>query len=360
MRLHRFTPIEFSELREQWQDLLNRSDADQLFLSWSWMHSWWNVYGDLANDELLLIGIYDNDRLVCIAPFYSSKKTIKGLLSVKIIQFLGTRVDGSSGFRSEYLQCIVDRETSEKCLENVFDYLLADIGCDELWLNDLVVGSKTHELAKKFSAHPKAYKRLQAEDTTYGVNVKVSFQDYVASLGKNTRLKAYNRRKVLESLGEVIIESANAQNYRDVLQYLSDFHLDRWETSISYAKHGEFIALLINDTDVTVSGVVVKLNHEVVGCTLDLIAAGKSYNLQSGYKAFVDKKIAMGSLAIGYAIEFYCDNPEISYYDFLAGEGKKSNYKERIAQPLMNFESTQYIFSFGLRLMYRFKDKFKS
>lgn len=361
MRLHRFSLSEFSELKDQWQDLLSRSNADKLFLSWSWMYNWWEIYGGLNNDNLLLLGIYDDkNRLVCLAPFYLSTTVIKNIFTVEIIQFLGTRVGGSSGFRTEYLQCIVDFEASNSCVSDIFNYLHNEVSFDELWLHDLIVDSPTYKEAKKLENNPKIYKRVQSESQSYGVNVVSHFKDFVTSLGKNTRLKTYNRRKVLASLGDLAIETVNPDNYQDTLIKLSEFHLHRWEKEISYSKNSLFIEKLIADDSIQICGIIVRLDNEIIGCTIDILSAGRSYNFQSGYKDGIDKKVSMGSLTIGYAVELYCEKEDVKYYDFLAGEGKKSNYKARIAKAELHFESSQYVSTTILRYMYQFKDMLTS
>jgi len=146
LRLHQFTLSEFAGLKNQWQELLTRSNADALFMSWHWMYSWWEVYGNLSDDELLLLGVYDDDDvLVCIAPFYISTKKIKNLIPIKILQFIGTRVYGSSGFRTEYLQFIVDKSASTSAIQKILSHLSNSKKFNELWLNDLVVDSPTYQ-----------------------------------------------------------------------------------------------------------------------------------------------------------------------------------------------------------------------
>jgi len=358
LRLHQFTLSEFAGLKNQWQELLTRSNADALFMSWHWMYSWWEVYGNLSDDELLLLGVYDDDDvLVCIAPFYISTKKIKNLIPIKILQFIGTRVYGSSGFRTEYLQFIVDKSASTSAIQKILSHLSNSKKFNELWLNDLVVDSPTYQELKNQNSDNRYYKRLQSTGYSYGINVNVDIDDYVSSLGKNTRLKTFNRRKVLEKLGDVNIETIDNKSYELCLNTLSEFHKFRWDEYISYEKNSQFICKLIENSNINISGVLVKLDSEIIGCTFDILCKERSYNIQSGYKENVDKKIAMGSLTIGYAIEQYCLLNTCHYYDFLAGEGKKSNYKERIAKPEIEYESAQFISSSIFRHIYKLKDK---
>ena len=36
----------FRALGREWDDLLERSAVDTVFLTWAWLESWWDVYGD--------------------------------------------------------------------------------------------------------------------------------------------------------------------------------------------------------------------------------------------------------------------------------------------------------------------------
>ncbi len=361
MRLHYFSIAEFTNLKIQWQNLLSRSNADSLFLSWHWMFSWWEIYGNIKNDELILIGIYDEkDILICLAPLYITLDKIKNTISIKRLQFIGSRVGGSSGFRTEYLQFIIDKRVSTNAIKMIFDEVITKYSFDELWLSDLDVNSETYHAMIKLDKKHKIYRRAQEEGYSYGINVSVDYEEYVSKLGKNTRLKFFNRRKILNKLGKVTIEEVTNNNFRDVLNLLAEFQLHRWDELISYDKHSLFIEKLIKDSSIVICGVIVKLNDESIGCTFDILSSNRSYNIQSGYKEGVDKKIAMGSLTIGYAIEKYCKNEQCDYYDFLAGEGKNSNYKSRIAKTDIKFQSIQIISSTILRIVYKIKDGLNS
>ena len=356
MRIHQFSSDDFSCLKDQWQDLLEKTDADKLFMSWYWMHSWWETYG-CDSDELLLFGAYDdNNQLICIAPFYKNKKIINKYLTINVIQFIGTRFNGPCGFRIENLECLSNSNSIDQPIEFIFNYILSNIKFDEFWLHDLIEDSETHKQLDLLLNSYSLIKRRQSNDQSYGVDVSGVYDEYVSSLGKNTRLKFFNRRKVLETKGEVSLTHVNEDNYLEVLSTLSKFHFLRWETKISYKSHGEFIAKLISDNKINVRGIIVYLDDEIIGCTLELCVDNTAFNIQSGFKDGVDKKIAMGSLTLGYAIESYFESHGITYYDFLAGTGKNTNYKDRIATPKTQVVTEQLIYSLKLRFLYYIKD----
>src|SRR6478609_8297862 len=68
---------------------------------------------------------------------------------------------------------------------------------------------------------------------------------------------------------------------------------------------------------------------EVVSVLFDVVLHGCRYNFQSGYAEQKFSKVALGAIHMGYAIESAVQSGLI--YDFMAGEGKHTNYKARIA-----------------------------
>ena len=63
-------PELFSGLRDDWEVLLRNSNADPLFMSWPWLYSWWETWGDCLRLELVLLGVYSADgQFVGIAPY---------------------------------------------------------------------------------------------------------------------------------------------------------------------------------------------------------------------------------------------------------------------------------------------------
>ena len=104
------------------------------------------------------------------------------------------------------------------------------------------------------------------------------------------------------------------------------------------------------------TGMVLSLCDNCIGCTLAVVSNGVAYNLQMGFQDGIDKRISTGYVLLGYAIEYYCKNPGITSYDLLPGRGKKSNYKERIAVSTANLESVQIICSFKYKILYKIND----
>ena len=49
------TTIEFAAIRDEWNDLLQASDSDTIFLTWEWAFSWWEIFHEANMDLFILI-----------------------------------------------------------------------------------------------------------------------------------------------------------------------------------------------------------------------------------------------------------------------------------------------------------------
>ncbi len=354
--VRRFNVSEFSNLKSAWQELLVSSDANRLFLSWYWMFSWWEKYS-VADFELLLLGVYEGDKLLCIAPLYIHNVKVKSFFKSRRVEFIGTNSSGHSGFRSEYLQFISSEDREKESVKLIFSWLKENVKFNELYLNDLVKESVSYRYLSEYAQIEECYFRVTDAGVTYRISTEGDFDKYLQSIGKNSRLKLYNRRKILATLGEAKLEMVGFDSFEKVLDQLTSFHLARWEKTICYETHKLFVSSLCSGSDISVSGVMLFLDERLLGCTFDLDCSGVSYNFQLGFEDNIDKRISMGSLVLGYDIEHCFNSPEICYFDLLAGEGKNSNYKTRLAQPSVQFESVQVIKPSLLKWLFKVKDK---
>lgn len=100
---------EFRELESAWAELLQRSRSDVLFLTWEWLYTWWEVFG--GERKLVLVVVYQGDRLVGIAPFMERERQWQRLVPYRAMEFIGS---GSVG--SDYLDVIVDSSLEAEVL----------------------------------------------------------------------------------------------------------------------------------------------------------------------------------------------------------------------------------------------------
>jgi hypothetical protein len=100
----------FELLHDEWNEVLQSSDADCLFLTWEWLYTWWK---HLARDRrLFIVVVRSDDKMIGIAPLARTVSRGAGVLALRSLEFLGTGVVGS-----DYLDIIVRGGAKREALD---------------------------------------------------------------------------------------------------------------------------------------------------------------------------------------------------------------------------------------------------
>lgn len=353
----------FLASQHEWRILLENSHADHFFMSWEWMSQWWKNWGSRASDRLNIIVIYMEDELVGIAPLYICKSSyLKGLIPIKKLQFLGSRYSGSSGIRSEYLGSIVRKDMEVEVNALISREIFKNRGWDEIVFSDLVKGDSFHRVIIKDAYNKQLRTREVSSEGCYSINTEGSFTDYLESLGRNTRLKLFNRRKALAEYGNVSLEYVDLRESDDLFQCVNEFHLERYGkpafSELNIAIVRKVIDSLPESAHLNCSSLL-KVDKRPVSAIVNIFLDGRIYNIQLGFLEGLDKRISLGTLHLGYTIEMAFESEEITSFDLLAGEGKSSNYKSHLAHQHSTLESIQILKNPTIRLLYFVNDSLK-
>jgi len=359
LRVVRLSEQDFANMARSWNELLSHSDADPLFMSWSWLYSWWEVWGNALGLELALFGVYENEaRLVGLAPFYVHEFRLPIGLRVRRLQFLGNawRIQGTE--RTEYSGLIIRRGLEASVTQSL---LLKLRSLD--WHEMVVCDQNLPELLRWQDAFDRVGQQVTTVPRTVdsGVRVPVSgdFERWLSGLGRNTRLKAYNRRRYLAEKGNLRFREIGLCEAPAFLERLNEFHCNRWgkpcfdEGAVAF-----HLKLMSRLDDGQLALTALEFEGETVSVLYDIRAGQSRYNLQAGFLEEFDRKVALGTLHLGYAIEESFRNDGILYYDLLAGYGKKSFYKSRFQGETVHFLTTQFARDPLMRRIYRLQSLF--
>ncbi len=302
--------------------------------------------------------------MVGIAPLYIYETTyLKGWIPIKRLQFLGSRFSGSSGTRSEYLGTIVKRGLETEVNSLISQVILKIRGWDEIVLSDLVKDDYFHQIIIDDADNKNNLKTRKLESAgTYSVNTKGSFTKYLESLGKNTRLKLFHRRKVLAELGSITLEYVDLRKCDEIFQCVNEFHQVRHGTphfsELNIAILRNVIDSLPESAHLKCSSLL-KVDKKPVSAMVNIFLEGKIYNIQLGFLERFDKRISLGTLHLGYTIEMAFKSEEFTNFDLLVGQGKNSDYKSHLARQHSTLESLQILRNPIIRLLYFVNDKLK-
>lgn len=211
----------FEKLRWDWTELLESSAANDLFLTWEWLHTWWK---HLSEDRRLsIIAVRCDGRLAAIAPLTLRPRRWVRLLPFRSIEFLGT---GSVG--SDYLDVIIRRGKERDVLETLAGYL-----ADQRFMLELTQIKREASFAVGLAAplEQRGWSRSEAKtDICPYINLSgQSWLSYLAGLGPEHRYNFQRRLRNLTKQFDVRFEPAVSEEQRaKALSVLVELHRMRW------------------------------------------------------------------------------------------------------------------------------------
>ncbi|MCP4141125.1 MAG: GNAT family N-acetyltransferase [Chloroflexi bacterium] len=105
---------EFRKLKDSWDALLAQNHRQSSFITWEWLFSWWEIYGQ--KDQLWLVTAWQDEELVGIIPLARNKERIKGI-NFRTLESLGSP--------QRDVSAILVKNMDEKIITAMAEYLLA-------------------------------------------------------------------------------------------------------------------------------------------------------------------------------------------------------------------------------------------
>ena len=314
---------EFAASRAIWDDLVSRSDADPLFMGWDWQWRWWTHHAGALNATLRLVAIYEGERLLGLAPFYSHAVVIRHVLRVQRLELIGVAWRDPRAVFSEYLDIIGDRQYRGEIVAAVGRWLAAQRFWDDLAL----CCCKPDGVAPQLVAEQlKGWTHVRAVDPMVGwcARLPSSFEHYVQTLTPAVRRKLFNHRR---KLSEAQLVYANAEDLSDSLRMLWSLSRLRWNTSpLAHVQNFQISMAteLARRGELRLSRLCAA--NGIQSVLYNVQRAGTVYYLQSAFDAANAHGLSPGYLHFGYAIEAAC-REGAKRFDFLAGRGLRRDYK---------------------------------
>ena len=211
----------FEKLREEWNELLQASASNCLFLTWEWLYTWWKHLAE--GRKLLIIAVRHGRELIAIAPLTLRLPKLNRLLPFRLLEFLGT---GSVG--SDYLDLIIRRGKEQEALQALANYL-----ADGKLMLELAQLKRNSSFAAGLAMQLKQRGWAFCEEKTAicpFINLSGhSWQSYLASQDSKKRCDFQRRLKNLTKQCDVRFECVRSEEQRpEALALLLALHHQRW------------------------------------------------------------------------------------------------------------------------------------
>ena len=328
----------FRDLKTEWNQLLSLSSTDAVYLTWEWLYTWWEIFGD-DRRELFIIAVRENRQLTGIAPLVIHNLKDLNLFNFRRIELLGTGEDEKDEVCSNYMDFIIVKGKEKEVLDEIGAFLIERqyIAWDEISLSSISKDSlNLRLLIERFSESTK-YKIKQSNSLSCPyIKLTDDWEQYLKSLGDKTRRNIRKDRRVLADTGLLEYETYHQS---DSHKYFEDFmalHRKRWESKMdqdafSSSKfvsfHKKISNLFSQKGWLKIS--FLKHNGNIIAGSYHFIYNGRLYAYQVGCDAQYDKRFSIGITEFGFNIEDAI-RKGCKEYDFY--KGNDNSYKWRLAK----------------------------
>lgn len=342
-----------------WSELQSGSDAHPLFMSWQWQSCWWQHIGRGAGLRLRVLAAYDrSNELVGAAAFVVGRVKSASGFRLRRQWSLGTIWGRGVGMRTEYQSIVAKRGAETGVVASMLAKLHEYSDWDDLVLGDVDQAARTTGTLLKFADGIGYVRRPQrAQDVTYRVDTRGSFEDYCAALSSSTRRRFFGLRGRLErEHGGVQLQYAGVDDVEAYFAELNRLHAIRWgrpafegpklSFNIAFAKwlaaHGR-----LRLSRLVIAG-------RVRSVLFNARSGQEEINIQAGFDQTFTR-LPLGSLHIGMAIE-QCFSDSTVALDLLAGRGQNTDYKAAFCTERRALTTVQVVRHPVLALGYQVRD----
>jgi CelD/BcsL family acetyltransferase involved in cellulose biosynthesis len=346
-------PARFAAMRTAWTDLLARSPDDSLTLTWEWLSTWWQVYGQ--ERELRIVTVHDGATLVGAAPLLARRQPHihHGVLPFKRFELLASGEGQGEAICSDYIGWIAaagrEADVAEAVLDHLIDrhrpeweeIVLPDVAAEAATLRAIIDTCGQHGLHTEIhSREPSPYIRLPG-----------SFDAFLETLGSSLRYQLRRGRREVDKVGGRYRVVTSGAEIPSAFSVLVELHQARW---IGKGHAGAFASARRRDFHERILPLalqrgwlrlgLLELDSGPIGAIYNFRYNGRVYFYQSGIAPQPSSHLRPGVLLHGYEIEAAIAAGDTEY-DFL--KRGDSDYKDqwtntsrdlvclRISQPLL-------------------------
>jgi CelD/BcsL family acetyltransferase involved in cellulose biosynthesis len=334
-----------ADAEQPWTELLQCSSANRLFASWAWQCAWWTHFGPSVRGDVAIVAVENGAReLVALAPFYRRVTSKRRLRSAVQLAPIGNVWRVNVGEVTEHNDWLIRQGWEDVCARAIAGYLASNTDWDEILFAYTQPSSHASRALLRLAREEHWYVRSEKPLRHYAVDTTRPFTEFVARLGRTARLRLFKRRNVLATLGDVALVHADARNVREQLEKLERLSALRWDEGLP-ANVRKFL-LDLSDRWLLAAALrfsTLEVNGRAISALFDVRVGDTIYNIRSAFDARFDSRISPGLLHLGYAVERACAEPGVARYELLAGPGKRTDYKRKLADTHGSFTSFQLL-----------------
>lgn len=329
---------EFVLIKNEWADLLKRSDCDNFYLTHEWLSVWWNNLSEKKSLKILIVK--QNDQLIAAVPLVSTSGTLMRL-PVNKLEFMGAGW-GHGG--------IILTTSQKECIEAIFDYINDNFKENIIVLSQLINSKENMQLILDHLKNSK-FKFIVEDVQVPYISMEGDWDGYLNSRGHGSKRKRNIKRRsrMLSDKGELTFERHNKNiDINDLMNSILLICGNSWKakegTAISSNKsvtslYKDLLNVLSENNWIDVA--IAKVNSLPIVYMIGVVY-NKTY---TAVDIAFDDSYAYGSpgILLHYYILEYLFKEEVEEFDFVMAQ----DYKKEFTSTYKDLKSI-YIFKKGL------------
>jgi CelD/BcsL family acetyltransferase involved in cellulose biosynthesis len=326
----------FAGLRQEWNELLQSSASDCLFLTWEWLSTWWKHLA--ADREISIRAVRWGGELVALAPFSVRPPSLPRRCPFSVLEFLG---NGNVG--SDYLDFIVHNDYEAEALQA----LAAHLGAERFvfdWRQLKRNGCLAASVASRLSEKGWSVSETSTNTCPFIPLAGKSWESYLATLGAEHRYNFHRKWKRLNRDYAVEFEEVRtAEQCRESIDLVMTLHNMRWSqrggseafhTPGLVAFHREFSQIALERGWLRLY--VLRLDGKPAASLYGFLYGRTFYFYQSGLDPAYGKH-SVGLVTMGLAIKSALEEGA-EEYDLLHGNEDYKSHWSRDSRELGRLE----------------------
>jgi CelD/BcsL family acetyltransferase involved in cellulose biosynthesis len=326
----------FAVLRQEWDELLQSSDSNGLFLTWEWLYTWWK---HLAGDrQLSILAVRCDGELAALAPCGLRPPSLFRWRPLPALEFLGSGTVGS-----DYLDIIVRRGREPEARQALASRLAGERLMIE-WTQLKRGASLAAGVASALGENGWGVAEAGTNICPFIPLAGKSWESYLATLSAEHRYNFHRKWKRLNRDYTVQFErvSTPAQCSESIGLVVAQHNLrwrdrggsDAFDTPGLVGFHREFSQVALDRGWLRLY--VLRLDGKPAACLYGFLYRRTFYFYQSGFDATYDKH-SVGLVTMGLAIKSAIEEGA-EEYDLLHGNEAYKSHWSRDSRELGRLE----------------------
>ena len=341
----------FEALRDSWRLLNNNSSKGNLFTSWEWLHTWWEIYQNDGNRTLYILQYMDETgNLIGLAPFQIVKNPKRYFPCSRQLIMIGTGEIGEHSIFGEYMDLLII-PGYESTVINAFSKFLykQKYLWDGMKFHQVLADSHISHLFDEYSSNKhKIAKTVKAYGFRTLIELPETYKDYLMGLKKKMRNNITRTFLRLQNEQEYTIETIkDVQDCDQAISILSELNLTRrgnlkkpsvFESKDFVNFHRKIAKCILRESTLcqdvdehynyTISLRILRFKEEPVAALYSFIDGDTIHVYQSGFETVYGHRYSLLTTMLTQEISKSIENKSLRYFNFMFSD-EESTYKRR-------------------------------